>query len=70
MAKIFEPEYFPRDTVYLITDPEQLPRLVTAYCVKDNGVTYNVACGTQDSWHHGFEISKEKRERKGAGFQK
>lgn len=46
--------------VYLITDPDQLPRIITAYTVRQNGLTYELSCGAGVSWHFDFEISKDK----------
>ena len=68
--KEIEVEFEIRDTVYLITDPEQNARMVIGINVRDGGLTYNVVHGTQDSWHYGFEMSGEKREKGAAGFLK
>lgn len=45
--------------VYLITDTEQLDRMVTAICERDNGVQYELSCGSHISWHYRIEISTE-----------
>lgn len=48
------------DRVYLITDPDQKLRLVTAICQRVGRVSYELSCGTSTSWHDAFEISTEK----------
>lgn len=49
--------------VYLITDPEQLPRLVTAKIQALNGgVIWELSSGTETSRHYTKEISKQKNE--------
>jgi hypothetical protein len=53
-------EFEEGDIVYLKTDPEQLPRMVTAYKVRGGVVTYELSLGEACSWHQGVEISYEK----------
>lgn len=48
------------EIVYLITDPEQLPRIVTRLIVNMNTVLYDLSCGMEMSAHYDFEISEEK----------
>jgi hypothetical protein len=48
------------DTVYLVTDSEQLPRLFFCIKVYKNDLLYEVAQGTNTSVHYTFELSKEK----------
>lgn len=49
------------DTVYLKTDPDQLPRIVSCIRVYMNGeLMYDLICGTISSVHYDFEISKTK----------
>lgn len=45
-------------TVFLRTDPEQRPRLVTGICARKNFIEYQLACGNLFSWHQEFEISE------------
>lgn len=48
-------------TVFLKTDEDQKGRMVT--CVQigpGNIVTYQLSCGTGESWHFDFEISEDK----------
>lgn len=47
-------------TVYLKTDSEQYPRIVTRLSVTANGITYSISSGVIESWHYDFEISEEK----------
>lgn len=47
-------------TVYLITDDEQLPRLVTGLVLGPASVTYELSCGVALSRHYDFEITIEK----------
>lgn len=47
--------------VYLVTDSEQLPRMVT--CIKfslDGGIMYTLTNGTQDTDHYQSEIMQER----------
>lgn len=48
------------DIVYLITNINQLPRLVVSFTVSKNGLLYNLSQGISDSTHYDFEITKEK----------
>lgn len=50
------------DVVYLKTDEEQLPRLVTGFTVRDGQSvhTYELTCGTDVSDHYPIEITKDK----------
>lgn len=43
--------------VYLKTDIEQTPRLVTAIEVSKSSLVYKLSCGASSSWHSDFEIS-------------
>lgn len=47
--------------VYLLTDDEQLKRVVTAIIVRSGGyVAYELSCGLDRSAHTEIEISKQK----------
>ncbi len=51
------------DTVYLTTDKEQLPRLVTNITVSPSNLhSYEVINGTDVSKHYEIELQKEKNE--------
>lgn len=48
------------DIVYLKTDKDQSPRMITGFLVGPMALSYRVACGTVDAWQYGIELSKEK----------
>lgn len=48
------------DVVYLVTDAEQLPRIVTAITLTKYELIYEVYAGTVQSKHYDFELSLEK----------
>jgi len=50
-----------KDIVYLKTDIDQKPRLVTALLIDENSIIYRLVCETTISDHYGFELSKEKQ---------
>ena len=54
-----EIEYSMADIVYLITDNEQLPRIVVGINVRPGAVTYILNQATEVSEHYGFEITAE-----------
>lgn len=61
MAIIVENRFYHGEIVYLKTDREQLPRLVSCIKVYSQGeVMYELISGTLSSVHYEFEISKEK----------
>ena len=54
-------EFMIQQTVYLKTDKEQKPRLVTGIQLRPfNSITYGITEGTNETWHYGFEISDER----------
>lgn len=61
MAIIVDNKFDHGEIVYLKTDREQLPRLVSCIKVYVQGeVMYELISGTLSSVHYEFEISKEK----------
>lgn len=48
-------------TVYLITDEDQKPRLVISIRVNKYDLIYELNSGTIGSFHYDFEISEEKQ---------
>lgn len=48
------------DILYLKTDVEQLPRIVTGIMLRKDSVCYELSCGTESSDHYSFEFTKEK----------
>ena len=54
-------EFMIQQTVYLKTDKEQKPRLVTGISLRPfNSVTYGLTENTTETWHYGFEINDER----------
>lgn len=57
---VVDAKYTFGDVVYLITDREQLPRIVVCIlCYKAGEVLYKLNAGTISSDHYDYEISKE-----------
>jgi hypothetical protein len=52
-------QYWIGDTVYLKTDKDQCKRMVTGICIRPQGITYALVCGTNESWHYEFEITSD-----------
>ena len=49
------------EIVYLKTDPDQQPRMVTEVSFwLSGGVGYQLSCGTSISSHYALELSREK----------
>lgn len=47
-------------TLYLVTDPEQKPRILTNMEVSPGHVIrYGLSCGTDFSWHFAEEMTEE-----------
>jgi len=46
--------------VYIKTDQDQRPRIITGILVKPGYMEYQLNCGTDWSWHPDFAISDEK----------
>ena len=53
-------KYKIEDVVFLITDEEQLMRIITGIQICKNGLFYRLACGTSESWHYEYEIATDK----------
>lgn len=49
-----------QEIVFLKTDPEQLPRMVTGIVIRQDTLLYCLGSGANESSHYEFEISKEK----------
>lgn len=45
--------------VYLKTDTDQLPRIVSEYRVCPTGIIYVLSCGERTSNHYDFELTSE-----------
>jgi hypothetical protein len=48
------------DIVFLITDVDQKPRIVTGLIIRKNSIIYYLTCGIDETTHYDFEIVKEK----------
>jgi len=60
MAIVTDNKYNIGDTVYLVTDKEQLPRVVYCFLVYRQEIIYRLASGIVTSDHYDFEISDTK----------
>lgn len=45
--------------VYLITDKDQLPRMITGLLIKPTHIMYEISQGTQSCWAAAIELSSE-----------
>lgn len=50
------------DIVFLKTDLELKPRIITKYEVSKKATVFCLAVGTENSWHQDFEFTKDKSE--------
>ena len=48
-------------TVYLVTDQDQKPRIILSIAVNKYDLIYEMTSGTDTSRHYDFEISEEKQ---------
>lgn len=48
------------DIVYLVTDNDQLPRIVYSVKLIKDSILYEIACGTTVSTHYDFEMSESR----------
>ena len=60
MAIVIDNKFEIGEFVYLITDPEQLQRVITGIVVRPAGVLYYATCCERETGHYGFELTKEK----------
>lgn len=49
------------ETVYLITDVEQLPRIITGIIIRPSHHMYLLSSGIEETRHFELEITKEKQ---------
>lgn len=57
---IIENKFEIGDTVYLVTDREQVTRMVIGFCIRPkNNILYDLTSGNLVSSHYEFEISRE-----------
>lgn len=58
---VIENKYNFGDIVFLRTDPDQQPRIVTAFVACPAGdILYELTCSTTASKHYEFEITEDK----------
>jgi hypothetical protein len=58
---VIDNKYGLKQIVYLITDTDQRARMVVGIKVcMDNTLLYQLACGTDETWHYEAEMSEEK----------
>ena len=57
---VIENKYNIGETVYLVTDEDQKPRIVTGINVTGTGIRYNLVNGVTDTYHYELEMSAEK----------
>lgn len=60
MTKVLKIDFELGQLVYLKTDTDQLPRIVTAIIVKPNLLVYELSQSDKTSDHYAFEISSER----------
>ena len=53
-------KFFIGHSVYLITDTEQLERLVTGINIRPDSISYDLSQGINYSTHFDFEISEDR----------
>ena len=59
---IFETQFNFGQIVYLKTDKEQLPRMITKIQFMRSGSSLSeLSCGATSSWHYDYEIDVEKK---------
>lgn len=56
------------DIVYLVTDIDQHPRMVTGIDIRPGTILYWLAFGDTESTHYAIEISAERDESKAMGL--
>ncbi len=56
IENVFEIE----EVVFLITDSEQVQRIVTGIQIGKNSIIYRLAQGITESWHYDYEIARNK----------
>jgi len=60
ISKKIDLDFDLNDIVFLITDTEQLQRIVVGYQVSVIGITYKLAQGVNETWHYACEIATDK----------
>lgn len=66
----YESDIALEDIVYLITDPDQFPRMVTAIEFSSTGsIAYKLSFVTENSWHSRVEIDVDEDQFKKLGIE-
>ena len=60
MSTSYKFEFEIGETVYLKTDIEQHQRIVTGINISENSTLFRIMFVTTESWHYGFELTKER----------
>jgi hypothetical protein len=60
MALTLKNKYGIGQFVYLVHDPEQVPRMVVFLQINPNGLWYGLSLNGEESTHYEIELSKEK----------
>lgn len=60
MAMVIDNRYEIGDMVYLVTDPDQLLRIVTSLRVTKCDIIYTLSCGPSNCDAYDYEMSAEK----------
>jgi hypothetical protein len=61
MAMKINNKYHLGQKVFLVTDSDQLERMVTVIGVRPQQLTYTLACGSESTEHFEEEIADERR---------
>lgn len=56
---VIDSNYEIGDVVYLKTDVEQMPRIVTGILIRESTTVYYLSCVTSETTHYNCEISKD-----------
>jgi hypothetical protein len=56
---IKNPKFKLGEEVYLKTGSNRESRIITRISLYPGGRQYELSCGTETSWHYGFELTKE-----------
>ncbi len=70
MSKSIRIAHTPGETVFLRTDMEQLPRIVTRMNIAQGGVEYQLRHSDREpTWHQACEIMREPKQQRKPGFK-
>ena len=59
------------EVVYLRTDAEQLPRIITRINIAQSGVEYQIRHSDRDAtWHQAHELMREAKSKPNPGFKR